>query len=447
MEHEVTIIDDQHDHNLHDVDLLLGWDFYQKFRLTMTHTHVILPGEQIPLIKKIAGTGNIRIKHGRVNDDWGHILRTTYERTKEAPIGLPETPVVVPGEGEDMIISATVEVMQKTTIPPKKAMMVPCRVTTSLRGEFSTPRQFMDNTLTTCSSTVHDMNLEPVIVLTIQNDSTMSRTLKRGQPLAINLQTHQEQKPEVMSDDPILYEKEWTEMADRVVAQSDNLDEEGKRTLRALLEEFKDVFRLKTDKPGRIEQYAVPIHLTTPVPICLAQYQLSALDIKEVNKQVASMLRAGVIEPSTSPYNFPVLLADKKIIANEVVEIRDRRFCIDLRALNAITEKINFPMPTCDHTIHRLKGSRFIHVSIFCQVFGICHSPTIRANASRFRHRRVISNSRCCPLAGSTHRFGFRGLPRPVLRTLIVSVARPTSMTSSCFRKKWMITFNTSGKS
>jgi hypothetical protein len=302
MEHEVTIIDDQHDHNLHDVDLLLGWDFYQKYRLTMTHTHVILPGEQVPLIKKIAGTGNIRVKHGRVDDDWGHILRTTYERTKEAPINQPEPPIIVPEEGEGTIIPATVEGIQKMTIPPKKAVMVPCRVTTPLKGEFSTPRQFMDNTLTTCSSTIHDMNMEPMIILTIQNDSTMSRTLKRGQPLIINLQTYQEPKAEVMSDDPVVYEKEWAEITDRVVAQSDNLDEEGKRTLRTLLEEFKDVFRLKTDRTGRIEQYAVPIHLTTTVPIRLAQYQLSAPDIKEVNKQVASMIRAGVMKSSTSPF-------------------------------------------------------------------------------------------------------------------------------------------------
>jgi hypothetical protein len=241
------------------------------------------------------------------------------------------------------------------------------------------------------------MDVEPMIILTIQNDSTMSRTLKRGQPLNINLQTYQEPKPEIIGDVPIAYEKEWAEMADRVVAQSDNLDEEGNGTLRALLEEFIDVFRLKTDRQGRIEQYAVPIHLTTPVPICLAQYQLSAPDIEEVNRQVASMLRAGVIEPSTSPYNFPVLLADKKIIANEEVEIRDRRFCIDLRALNAITEKINFSMPTCDHTIHHLKGSKFY--SCLDILSGFWHLP--------------LTNEMCQYVAFSTQKghFEFKVLP------------------------------------
>ncbi len=111
VDHKVTIMDDQHDHNLHDVDLLLGCDFYQKCRLTMTPTHVILPGEQIPLIKKIAGTGNIKIKHGRVDNDWGRILRATYERIKEIPTGQPEPPILVPEEGEEAITPATVEVI------------------------------------------------------------------------------------------------------------------------------------------------------------------------------------------------------------------------------------------------------------------------------------------------------------------------------------------------
>jgi hypothetical protein len=71
------------------------------------------------------------------------------------------------------------------------------------------------------------------------------------------------------------------------------------------------------------------------------------------------MLKAGVVRPSISPYNFPRLFTDKKVITNEGTEVPDRRFCIDLRALNEISERINFPIPTCDHTIHKLKGSKY----------------------------------------------------------------------------------------
>ncbi len=357
VEHDFTVIDDDHNHNLHDIDVLVGWDLYHKCGIQMTPTHVILPGEKIPLMRKVENSGNVRKKGVSSDDDWGHMLRMITQHKREVVVSNEEKPAFTnEDDREDDTLDMEVKAIRRVIIPPGQAAMIQCRTPSTVRGQKRVPRQFMEDTLTSCSATLHDLDQDPILNLTIQNDSLIEKVISKNTPLTIAM-VHERptEMPDIIEDQQEgspWWHNEWAKMADIVVSQSDNLDQEGKQTLRLLLEEYQDVFRLQTDKPGRMEQCAVPIHLTTPVPVHLPQYQLSAADNVEIHKQVNSMLKAGVIEPSISPYNFPVLLVDKKIIANEGKEVHDRRFCIDLQKLNAISEKINFPIPTCDHTIH-----------------------------------------------------------------------------------------------
>lgn len=63
------------------------------------------------------------------------------------------------------------------------------------------------------------------------------------------------------------------------------------------------------------------------------------------------MLKHGVIEPSTSPWPYPVVLVAKKN--------GSLRFCVDYRKLNDVTVKGSYPLPIIDDTLDALGGSQW----------------------------------------------------------------------------------------
>ena len=70
-----------------------------------------------------------------------------------------------------------------------------------------------------------------------------------------------------------------------------------------------------------------------------------------MQRQVQEMLEAKVIQPSLSPWAFPVVLVEKKD--------GERRFCIDYRQLNHITNKDSYHLPRIDDTFDMLHGKKF----------------------------------------------------------------------------------------
>lgn len=104
----------------------------------------------------------------------------------------------------------------------------------------------------------------------------------------------------------------------------------------AILGDFDVVFQpLFELPPARHCDHVIPL-LPGAKPVHIRPYRYPPALKDEIEKQVETMLKLGIIQPSASAFSSPVLLVKKK---NGLW-----RFCIDYRYLNALTVKSRFPI-------------------------------------------------------------------------------------------------------
>lgn len=120
--------------------------------------------------------------------------------------------------------------------------------------------------------------------------------------------------------------------------------------LSSLLNNYSDIFQQPQGlPPARPQDHS--IHLSSGSgPVNVRPYRYPYFQKQVMEQLVAEMLASGIIRPSTSPFSSPVLLVRKKD--------GSWHFCVDYRALNAITMRDRFPIPNADELFDELHGSQ-----------------------------------------------------------------------------------------
>ncbi|KAE8239116.1 hypothetical protein A4X13_0g8246, partial [Tilletia indica] len=114
-----------------------------------------------------------------------------------------------------------------------------------------------------------------------------------------------------------------------------------------LLRRHRDAFALD-GRPGLIrdEEMTIPLQpdasLRSEPPRRASPEKRAAMD-----SAIEQLLSWDVIEPSSSPISFPVLM---------VRQYNKWRFCVDYRQLDAVTVADRYPLPTTDSVFHTLMG-------------------------------------------------------------------------------------------
>jgi hypothetical protein len=118
-----------------------------------------------------------------------------------------------------------------------------------------------------------------------------------------------------------------------------------------LLENYSSLFAVQTSlPPHRLVDHHIPL-LDGANPVNVRPYRYPQFQKQEIENQVCEMLKNGIIQHSSSAFSSSLLLVRKKD--------GSWRFCVDYRAMNAITVKDRFPIPAIEELLDELYGTKW----------------------------------------------------------------------------------------
>ncbi|XP_058752398.1 uncharacterized protein LOC131625563 [Vicia villosa] len=130
-----------------------------------------------------------------------------------------------------------------------------------------------------------------------------------------------------------------------------NLPKDTPPQLAKLLHKFSKIFQPHLGlPPPRPHDHHINL-LPNTAPVNVKPYRYPHSQKTAMTTIIDDMLKEGLITPSHSPFSSPVLLVKKKD--------GTWRFCVDYRALNAVTVKDRFPIPTIDELLDELGSAKF----------------------------------------------------------------------------------------
>lgn len=156
------------------------------------------------------------------------------------------------------------------------------------------------------------------------------------------------------STSPVM-EINWNEYMpiEKFEANMDHLGQEEKKTVFNLIDEYKSVFAKDKYDVGTFTEQQAHIKLLENKYVARKPYKCSFDDQEEISRQINGLLKAGLIEESSSPFAAPVTMAFRKS------ENEKNRMCVDFRELNKLIIPETYPFPTIDDILQKTKGCEY----------------------------------------------------------------------------------------
>lgn len=143
---------------------------------------------------------------------------------------------------------------------------------------------------------------------------------------------------------PFGHEETWED-----VVISGDLTEYQRQQVRNLLREYSDVF---SGNPNLRNVAMHKIDTGDSQPIRCSPYRIPQKLEEEVNNEIDKMLEMGIIRPSTSPWEAPVVIVPKP---DGTI-----RLCVDNRKLNRVTKMDAYPIPSMEKMIEKIASAKYI---------------------------------------------------------------------------------------
>eukprot|EP00731_Ephydatia_muelleri_P034765 Em0075g18a len=120
-----------------------------------------------------------------------------------------------------------------------------------------------------------------------------------------------------------------------------------------------NVFAESNDELGRNNMVKQSVDTGNNPPIRQQFRRMPPFRREQARKLIEDMLKREIVQPSSSPWASPVVIATKKD--------GSLCFCVDYRKLNSITRKDAYPLPRIDDSLDALNGSKwFSTLDLIC---------------------------------------------------------------------------------
>ncbi|GBM22890.1 Transposon Tf2-9 polyprotein [Araneus ventricosus] len=138
----------------------------------------------------------------------------------------------------------------------------------------------------------------------------------------------------------------------------DHLNDKDKKDMQDLLLKNYKVFSKSYKTLGETSAVIPEFSLLHNFPLQTKPYSIPLMAKKYAQQEINNLLEAGIIEPSSSSYCFPVIFIKKKQNPNDNNSEPKLRMVVDYRLLNSITETFKICLPKISEIIKNIAGRK-----------------------------------------------------------------------------------------